>query len=110
MRNETISEQADRLGAKFITAAKVRELRRKLRVVAAAPFEPSLEQDTILYQNTETGEYFKLTRARMVELAKLPNKATEMFDRDFRFLDIDADFQLEDAQISISEYIDGRAG
>lgn len=64
MRNETISEQADRLGAKFITAAKVRELRRKLRVVAAAPFEPSLEQDTILYQNTETGEYFKLTRAR----------------------------------------------
>lgn len=48
--------------------------------------------------------------ARMVELAKLPNKATEMFDRDFRFLDIDADFQLEDAQISISEYIDGRAG
>lgn len=47
---------------------------------------------------------------RMVELAKLPNKATEMFDRDFRFLDIDADFRLEDAQISISEYLDGREG
>lgn len=64
MRHETISEKADKLGAKFITAEKVREMRSKLRVVAAAPFEPSLEQDTILYQSTETGEYFKLTRAR----------------------------------------------
>lgn len=64
MRHETISEKADKLGAKFITAEKAREMRSKLRVVAAVPFEPSLEQDTILYQNTETGEYFKLTRAR----------------------------------------------
>ena len=47
--------------------------------------------------------------ARMVELAKLPNKVTEMFDRDFRFLDIDEDFRLEDAQISIDDYIHGRA-
>ncbi len=64
MRNETISEKADRLGAKYITATKARELRNKLRIVASAPFEPTLEQDTIIYQNKETGEYFKLTRAR----------------------------------------------
>ncbi len=64
MINETISEKADRLGAKYITTTKVRELREKLRIVAAEPFEPTLEQDTIIYQNRETGEYFKLTRAR----------------------------------------------
>lgn len=42
---------------------------------------------------------------RMLELEALPNKATELFNRDFRFSDIDAGFRLDDAQISIFDLL-----
>lgn len=38
---------------------------------------------------------------RLLELQRLPNKATELFNRDFRFDEIDAQFRLEDAQITL---------
>lgn len=38
---------------------------------------------------------------RLLELQRLPNKVTELFNRDFRFDEIDAQFRLEDAQITL---------
>ena len=38
--------------------------------------------------------------ARLLELQELPNKATEMFNRDMRIEDIDRNFRIDDAQIT----------
>lgn len=42
---------------------------------------------------------------RMLELQKLPNKCSELFNRTQRFSDIDNNFRLDDAQISIFDFI-----
>lgn len=38
--------------------------------------------------------------AKMLELQALPNKATELFNREMRFSDIDSNFRMDDAQLS----------
>ena len=43
--------------------------------------------------------------ARMMELQALPNKCTELFNRTQRFSDIDRDFRLDDAQMSIFDFL-----
>lgn len=43
--------------------------------------------------------------AKMLALERLPNKATELFNRTERFSDIDADFRLEDAQITFDDLL-----
>lgn len=48
--------------------------------------------------------------AKMLELERLPNKATELFNRTERFSDIDADFRLEDAQITFDDLLGGMEG
>jgi len=35
-----------------------------LRIIAAAPQEPTLTTDTVIYQDSETGKYYKLERPR----------------------------------------------
>lgn len=42
--------------------------------------------------------------ARMLELQALPNKCTELFNRTMRFSDIDFNFRMDDAQMSIFDY------
>lgn len=39
--------------------------------------------------------------AELLALQHLPNKVTELFDRDFRFDEIDKQFRLDDAQLSL---------
>lgn len=41
---------------------------------------------------------------RLLALQRLPNKATEKFNRDFRFDEIDAGFRMDDAQIDFDDY------
>lgn len=48
--------------------------------------------------------------AKMLALERLPNKATELFNRTERFSDIDAEFRYEDAQITIFELLGGMGG
>lgn len=43
--------------------------------------------------------------AKMLELDALPNKVTQKFNREYRFSDIDADFRLEDAQITFDDLL-----
>lgn len=42
---------------------------------------------------------------RLLELQRLPNKATELFNRDLRFDEIDAMFRMDDAQVSLFDII-----
>lgn len=44
---------------------------------------------------------------RLLDLQKVPNKATDRFNRDLRFDEIDAMFRMDDAQVSIFEVIEG---
>jgi 3'-phosphoadenosine 5'-phosphosulfate sulfotransferase (PAPS reductase)/FAD synthetase len=44
---------------------------------------------------------------RMLELQALPNKVTELFNRTHRFSDIDYNFRLDDAQVTIYDLIGG---
>lgn len=53
-------------------------------------------------------DYHKELWEEMLKLERLPNKATELFNRDFRLSDIDAGFRLDDAQISIFDFINER--
>lgn len=41
---------------------------------------------------------------RLLALQRLPNKATEKFNRGFRFDEIDAGFRMDDAQIDFDDY------
>lgn len=43
--------------------------------------------------------------ARMMYLQRLPNKCTERFNREMKFSDIDYNFQIDDAQITIQSII-----
>ena len=43
--------------------------------------------------------------ARLLELQSKPNKASELFNRKKKFSDIDRQFQLDDAQLSIFDFI-----
>lgn len=61
---ESASTKAARLGAVDITAAFVKENLPRLSVAFAAPFEPTLQQDTIVYRDKESGQYYKLVRLR----------------------------------------------
>lgn len=61
---ESASTKAARLGAVDITEAFAKENLRRLSVVFAAPFEPTLEHDTIIYRDKEGGQYYKLVRLR----------------------------------------------
>lgn len=47
---------------KFYKLAK--ENLHHLSIVFAAPFEPTLQQDTIVYRDKESGQYYKLVRLR----------------------------------------------
>lgn len=47
---------------------------------------------------------------RLLALQKVPNKATELFNRDFRFDEIDAMFKMDDAQMSIFDFLDEEGG
>lgn len=46
----------------------------------------------------------------LLELQKVPNKATELFNRDFRFDEIDAMFRMDDAQMTIFDFLDIEEG
>lgn len=61
---ESASTKAARMGAVDITAAFVKENLHHLSIVFAAPFEPTLQQDTIVYRDKESGQYYKLVRLR----------------------------------------------
>lgn len=64
MTLESISRKAERLGATSVSASFVKERRKSLRIIAAAPQEPTLTTDTVIYQDSETGKYYKLVRPR----------------------------------------------
>lgn len=47
---------------------------------------------------------------RLLALQKVQNKATELFNRDFRFDEIDAMFKMDDMQMSIFDFLDMKEG
>lgn len=75
-----IYEFTDRGGCFFCPNAKMKELRHLY------DFHPDLW-------------------ARLLECQKAENKCTELFNRDYRFDEIDSMFQFDDMQISFSEYM-----
>lgn len=50
-------------------------------------------------------DHHKELWTRMMELQAMPNKCTELFNRTRRFSDIDRDFRLDDAQMSIFDFL-----
>lgn len=75
-----IYEFTDRGGCFFCPNAKEKELRH-------------------LYDN------HKDLWAKMLELQTLPNKASELFNRNLRFSDIDHNFRMDDAQMTIFDFL-----
>ncbi len=61
---EKISRKADSFGAVEISSDFAKKNISRLSVVAAAPFEPTLKEDTLIYVDRETGLYYKLVRSR----------------------------------------------
>ena len=51
-------------------------------------------------------DYHKDIWNMMLELQKIPNKASELFNRTMRFDEIDANFRMDDAQMTIFDFID----
>lgn len=61
---ESASRKAEQLGAVEVSEKFVKANVRRLRIVLAAPFEPTIQHDTIIYQGKESGKYYKLVRLR----------------------------------------------
>ncbi len=76
-----IYEFTDRGGCFFCPNAKEKELRH-------------------LYDN------HKDLWAKMLELQALPNKASELFNRTLKFSDIDHNFRMDDAQMTIFDFME----
>lgn len=53
----------ERVNPKWITAQEARRRIRELRAVAARPFYPTLETDTVIYKDAE-GNYYREQRGR----------------------------------------------
>lgn len=61
---ESMTAKAARLGAVEVSADFAKANLARLQIVAAAPFEPTLDHDTIIYRDKEAGQYYKLVRLR----------------------------------------------
>lgn len=61
---ESAETKAARLGAVEVPEDFVKANAARLQIVTATPFEPTLDHDTIIYRDKESGQYFKHTRIR----------------------------------------------
>lgn len=61
---ESAATKAARLGAVEVSADFTKENASRLQIVVAAPYEPTLDYDTIIYKDRENGKYYKLVRPR----------------------------------------------